>query len=171
MSSEFPTTNKSLGDAFAGATDMLGSIRELGVGMDEPATVGQTIDALTAAFGAMAASLIHGEHAHPQTVCPIPTNPDMAAAMQLLGYEHLRLNAPDRLRRDLVGIPAADLGEVLGWLEGALKCKEWEWSPDQHAFASAAYDRAMIFLNGFEHDGEAKDPRAGIQDNLQDVRD
>lgn len=67
----------------------------------------------------------------------------------------------------LSGMVGADLSEVLGWLEGALKCKAWEWSPDQEAYATDALARATLFLNGIEPD--AKDPRAGISTDMQEL--
>lgn len=38
------------------------------------------------------------------------------------------------------------VSEALGWLEAAIKCKEWNWSPDQHMAALYAHDRlAEVF--------------------------
>lgn len=162
MSAEFPVTNGGLADAFLGAAETFAAIQETSSQLDEPAKVGDLIAMMLTMSGAIGAHLRNAEHTYPQTVCPMPGSVEMATAMQLLGYEHLRQHAPELLQREVVGIPRSDLCEVLGWLQGALECKAWEWSPDQHAYASQAYDRAMIFLNGRTPDDEvqAKDPVA-----------
>lgn len=163
MSAEFPITNWGLGNCLQYTSEVMTEMRETSAKIaDEPLTIGIFLSALSVFAASTGSALTSREGSYPLTVCPMPGDSEMATAMQLIGYEYLRHHAPDRLRRDLIGIPAADLSEVLGWLDGALKCKDWEWSPDQHALASAAYDRAMVFLNGFEHDSEAKDPKAGL---------
>jgi len=43
-----------------------------------------------------------------------------------------------------INIPVSELCEALSWLEGALKCKEWNWSPDQWEYAAQAHDRLAM---------------------------
>lgn len=40
--------------------------------------------------------------------------------------------------------------ELRFWLEGALQCDKWEWSPDQATLAQDALDRANAIITKYE---------------------
>lgn len=61
------------------------------------------------------------------------------------------------------------VSEALGWLEAAIKCREWNWSPDQHIAALYAHDglaevfgvtRILNVDGGYVGDEEVNSPIA-----------
>jgi len=146
MSGEFPVTNDGLASAFSQASDSFMILRDQSKVADNAATIGDLLDAFSVSFGLLSESIRQANAGYPQTLCPIPTNPDMAAAMQLVGYEHLRLHAPERLQRDLIGIPAEVLKALLAD-HSRLIAISGRPSDD---VAYRIRNQAMVFLNGFE---------------------
>jgi hypothetical protein len=113
MSAEFPVTNGGLAEAMFAVHNAAMSEGHARTYNGSAATPMDVACIVAASFSALAAHLQESNHGHPQTVCPIPNNADMAGAMQLVGYDYLKRKAPERLHQDIVGVPRAFLSELV----------------------------------------------------------
>lgn len=166
MSAEFPVTNWGLGNCLQYTSEVMTEMRETSAKIaDEPLTIGIFLSALAAFAASTGSALTSREGSYPLTVCPLPGDAEMATAMQLLGYEYLRHHSPDRLRRDLIGVPMSVIKDVYEWLVFLQKCMidlptTDHWEPSSLPDIEKSIAQLKIFMNG-EDDGEST-AKAGI---------